>query len=279
MTKAKSYFVTPDYSVQVTETSGDSRTDYTTEQLQATHEQFLIFRSGLHDRGLLPEDTNESREVSFVQDKLGARTMFFRIKPFAEFIADSYGIDLSDYNHASRPDLHLLQAHLQKPAIYSLPLARISHMYPQDFPQPQPGTFTVNVDGKKEDIAMGAEGVYPKQALAVIDILLAGVSSKLARENMKPSPERVLRFWALSRFVELGYSVMSRNSNVKNPALEALLLDLIRVDAPLYTAFLAISKAANPDYGTTKEFTYSSKSVAELGDIPKTFLRYMLLSE
>lgn len=279
MAKNKLHFVTADYTVQVTDTNSSNRSDFTHEQLSETHEQFLSFRRGLYARGLLPEGENESNEVTFAQDKIGSRTMFFRIEPFAEFVADSYGIALEDYNHASRPDMHLFQAHLQKPTVYGLPLTRISHMYPKQLSQTEPSKFTINIDGKMEEVSMNADGLDYRKTLAVLDVFIAGVSSTLARENIEPSPERILRFWALLRFVEMGYSVAARNTNVKNRALDALVFDLVRLDAPLYTSFLAISQAANPDYRETKEFTYSSKSISELGEIPKTFLRYMILSE
>jgi len=274
-------YVTPDYSVRVTDKITPQRDGYSNAELKSAHHAYVDFKEGLHTRGLLPEGMNETDIVSFKQNQTGVKTISYRVKPFAEFVADSRGISLEEYNHSNMPDMSLLQFHLQKGTVYALPLMRISRLFPQEFEQVEPQNFKMLVNGEVSKVKMGAEGIDYKTALSVLDVLFDGIAAGLTAKNIDPTPDRILSFWALSRFVELGHSVLSRSSQKKGPnhELDAFILDLVRLDAPLYVAFLAISVAANPQYHLTKKFMYSAATVAELKGIPRTFARHIILSE
>ena len=271
--KQTAYYITDDYSVKYTDATKSAVTSLTSDELALNHTKFVAFREQLRNRGLLPADSNENDVVSFVQDRPGNRVIFYRVKAFSEYMADLNKVKYSIYNHANSPDLHLFQIHLQQPSVFGIAATRISKMAPERFAALRQEILAAGDPDPLKTNKYSHEG-----ALKIIDLLFDVLSNDLTEAGVTPNFDRIMKFWTIQRYVELGHSVLPRATKVsiKDDKVSRFVFDLIDMDISLYTSFMILSRDANPHFHETKEFVYTTETIKEIADMPLEFLKYML---
>jgi len=269
----KAQYVTPDYSVSIRDVTKAETTVFTIEELEASHGKFVEFRDGLRTRGFLPADSNENEDLSFTQDKPGNRSICLRVVPFYEFQMALFESHQDVWNFSSLPDMYFFQAHLQRAKVHGFPILKMQQLH---------NLHVTNLEDKinpnKKELNLHQMGITYDECLQLMDSLAEILGGILKKNGIEPTIERIIRFWALTRFAELGHSVVpSSKGPVNNKALTQMILGLVESDVRLYTAIAGISRQANPTYAESHEFAFTVEGLKELSDVPKEYLKYLLL--
>lgn len=269
--KNQELFTTPHYQVKKYGTDNGSKvgnvhSDLEESQLEENYAQFLTFRSAIEQAGFLVDGL-----VSFEQDKVGSRAIFYRIEALKDFFMDVAELKKGEYLHGNMPDMFLFQAHLQKPVIFGFSPSKFIKSFPESF-----SGFDVYASKAFNVSCYKNDAVSYNVASGYLTAFMDRLGVELKKNNIEDSMSNRLKFWAAFTFVVGGHGLTSKSNQTLEPELITYILDLVKNDLPLYHIFLFLSKSTNPQYSTVKRIAFSAEDTVNFVDVPRSYLHYIV---
>lgn len=287
---AEKTFTTPDYTVKsfsntvpLSSKNKTQRVEFTEEDLAATYEKFLAFRSKLASAGYIVDSL-----VAFKQEKPGARAIMFRFPAFSDLFVDVTNINPSRYVANNMPDLHLFQAHLQKPEVFGLTVSKFIRFFPEwfdGFAEESKSVYGVEVY-KNVPISYEVASDY-------IVAFMTRIGRVLEAFDIGNTPENQLKFWAVATYMMRNHSLTyasnlfsrfygkeDKDADVENTEYQVVVdyaFQLLKSELPLYHILLLISEFANPEFEKEKRMAFDIATALDFGGVPRTYLMKMLL--
>jgi len=104
------------------------------------------------------------------------------------------------------------------------------------------------------------------------------LGKELEDNNIPATVKNIIKMWALQGFTQTSLSC-DPETMFGGTVFGKRILDLVRYEIPLHTAFTALSWYGNPEYAMTKKFSCSAKELKNFSDIPEYYFNHIIWDE